>query len=47
MERTDQLFIKKGIKNRFDLVDCGDEITKNKPKHSFLYTAKKLNCNPY
>ncbi|MCX7942288.1 MAG: HAD family phosphatase [Dictyoglomaceae bacterium] len=46
-ERTEYLLLKAGIKEKFNLIVCGDEITRSKPDPEiFLYTAKKLNCKP-
>jgi len=46
-ERTENLLSSAMIKDKFNIIICGDEISKCKPEPDiFLAVARKLGCNP-
>lgn len=46
-ERTEKLLSSAQIKDKFDIIICGDDISKGKPEPDiFLAVARKLGCNP-
>jgi HAD superfamily hydrolase (TIGR01509 family) len=46
-ERTEQLLLSAGVKDKFDVIICGDEVLNGKPEPDiFLAAAEKLKCEP-
>lgn len=44
-ERTEHLLLSAGVKDKFDVVICGDDVSNGKPEPDiFLAAARELNC---
>lgn len=44
-ERTEQFLLSAGVKEKFDLIVCGDDVSKGKPEPDiFITVSEKLNC---
>ncbi|MBP1946400.1 HAD family hydrolase [Methanobacterium petrolearium] len=44
-ERTERLLCSAGVKDKFDIIICGDEVSNGKPEPEiFLAAARKMNC---